>query len=145
MQQFVYKQATSILTDKKVLNKDRVAALDVALKLRNSIDDLEGTTAPTKVSEIVVAEMYEVFSAIIVQANPEQRHLYTQLILQRLKGTGAGAHLLGAANNRWLYVDDDSEPEDAATDDAVEEISTDYEAEPDDSDNSDITDKMEDG
>lgn len=113
----LFSRAQEIVNDKKALNKDKIAANEQALALRESIAELEGTKAPDKVTIAVLAEVSDAFVQVVAQALPGQQNLIMQLLLQRLHGTQQGALLMGAlAAHAQLYIEAEGNETDPGAD-----------------------------
>jgi hypothetical protein len=100
----LYRQAVEIITDKRVLPKDRVAANDVATKLVRAMDEQQGLLANDRVTIAALSETVAAFVRMAEMTGNGQ--LFTALMAQSLKGTQAGQLILGMVANNTLYINE---------------------------------------
>jgi transposase len=115
--EFLYQQAVEVITDKRILPKDRVAANDVATKLVRAMDEQQGLLASERVTTAALGELYQVMLSFVEATG--QQHLFTAMMAQRLQGTPQGALVLGILANNTLYIDE-GDPELPGSEEASE-------------------------
>lgn len=111
-----YQIQTEIALNTKAPAMARTNASQVAKALQEKIMEMQGTTAPEKITVVVYNELYNAFMDVLSTALPEQRAVVGRLLMKRLAGSPLAAQLLGTVGNAFDDIVEADSADDPVTD-----------------------------